>query len=472
LAWRSNLRGAHIAAAGLLVAAVILAVLGLSLPARHEGWHPVIIVALAAVCLALAAVAAAAITTARRVLAGREWAEQDQAERERRQRRISQTERLESLGQLVGGVAHDFNNLLNVIVGYTDFAAGQLADLAKTDDRLSSAQADIEQVRGAAQQASWLTRQLMTFARHDVNQPEMLDLNDSIRDAEPLLRRALGEKIDLVMSPGTGLRPVHADRGQLKQVLVNLAANARDAMPAGGKLTVDTSNTDVGQADTDGKPGLQPGRYVRLEVSDTGTGMDGATLERAFEPFFSTKPRGHGTGLGLATVYGIITQAGGSVDIHSEPGLGTAVCALLPAAPEQASRRVRQGTSAGGQGETILLVEDEESLRELARRILCRNGYKVSVAATGPDAVRRACDPGEPIDLLLTDVIMPEMLGHQVAARVREVRPAVPVLYMSGYGQAVLATQEAGGRADILDKPFTEPGLLARVRQALDQDGS
>jgi signal transduction histidine kinase/ActR/RegA family two-component response regulator len=467
------LRAAYFAAAALLAAAIALLILGLTVTSGRGGWRGLVVVALAVICLLLAGVAVAAITTAREALAGWDSAQQSAAEREQLQRRLRQSERLESLGQLVGGVAHDFNNLLNVIVGYTDFAAGQLADLAKSDDRLTSAQADIEQVRGAAQQASWLTRQLLTFARHDVSQPEALDLNDSVRDAEQLMRRALGEHIDLIMTPGDGLLPVQADRDQLKQVLVNLAANARDAMPTGGKLTIDTSNTDVDRAYAQSVPDLRPGQYVRLRVCDTGSGMDSATLDRAFEPFFTTKPKGHGTGLGLATVYGIITQAGGSVDIHSEPGLGTTVSALLPAAPAQAGCKLAaRPATARGRGETILLVEDEESLRELAHRILSRNGYRVCVTATGSDAISRAADPGQVIDLLLTDVIMPEMLGNQVAGRVREARPELPVLFMSGYGQAVLASQPAtGGRTDILDKPFTETDLLARVRQALDRRG-
>jgi CheY-like chemotaxis protein len=333
---------------------------------------------------------------------------------------------------------------------------------------------DIEQVRVAARQAARLTRQLLTFARHEVKRPEVLDLNEAVHAAGQLLRRTLGEHIELTIAAEPALWRVKADRGQLEQILVNLAVNARDAMPGGGRLSIDTGNTEVDAAYVARKPGLAPGRYARIRVSDTGTGMDRATAERVFEPFFSTKPKGRGTGLGLATVYGIVTGTGGSIEIYSEPGLGTTVSVLLPATEEAAgpdaipAAPAVAGNDQRGHGETILLVEDEESLRELTGRILTRSGYQVCAVGGGSEAVRRASDPAQPINLLLTDVIMPEMLGNEVAARVGAVRPGVPALFMSGYAQPILDTHGIPPpQFDILEKPFTEATLLSRVRQAL-----
>jgi PAS domain S-box-containing protein len=395
------------------------------------------------------------------------------AEEERAERRMQQSQRLESLGQLVGGVAHDFNNLLNIIQGYADDAAEQLqsiADVWLTPDLPD----DIEQVRVAAQQAIRLTRQLLTFARHEVTRPEVLDLNESVRGAGQLLRRTLGEHIELAITTEPGLWRVKADRGQLEQVLVNLAVNARDAMPDGGRLVIDTANTKVDEAYATSRAKLTPGRYARLRVSDSGTGMDRATAERVFEPFFSTKPKGRGTGLGLATVYGVVTGAGGSIEIYSEVGLGTTVSVLLPATDEDAAPAADPavlGDDAHGRGETILLVEDEDSLRKLTNRILTHAGYVVCAAASGADAVRVAGDPAQLIDLLLTDVVMPEMLGNEVAARVGAARPGLPALFMSGYAQAIL---DAHGvpepRYDIMEKPFTKAALLSRVRQAISRN--
>jgi PAS domain S-box-containing protein len=397
-----------------------------------------------------------------------------EAERERAARRQQQVQRLESLGQLVGGVAHDFNNLLNVIQGYADFTAEQIGALAEADERLRPAAEDIEQVRSAAQKAARLTRQLLTFARHDVVRPEVLDLNDSVNGAGEMLHRTLGEHIELIISAEPGLWRIRADRGQLEQVLVNLAVNARDAMPGGGRLTINTRNVEVDPAIADHygvRPGLKPGRYVRMQVADTGIGMDSATAERVFEPFFTTKPKGHGTGLGLATVYGIVTQAGGSIDLYSEPGLGTTISVLLPATGEDAlpeRAAARPGGDLSGHGETILLVEDEESLREMTRRMLAGNGYQVIAADSAEDAVRLAADPETDIDLLLSDMIMPGMFGNEVAARVRAVHPAVPVLFMSGYAEPILDAQGmTAGDLDLMEKPFTEVTLLTRVRRAI-----
>ena len=394
-----------------------------------------------------------------------------EAEHARVERRLQQSERLESLGQLVGGVAHDFNNMLNVITGYADLVTEQVTSLAGEDPRMDAVLADVEQVRVAAEGAVRLTRQLLIFARRDVMHPEVLDVNSIIGGVGQLLQRTLGEHIRLTVTADPGLWPVMADRGQLEQVLVNLAINASDAMPGGGKITIDTGNIVADQAYAASRPGMRPGSFVRLRVSDTGTGMSRQVLARVFEPFYSTKARGRGTGLGLATVYGIVTQAGGYVQIYSEPGFGTTVTVMLPASPAAAGPIAGPPAAAParGRGETILLVEDEPSLWQLASRILTRSGYQVCPAASPADALREASDLRQPIDLLLTDVVMPDMLGNEVAARVRASRPGLPVLYMSGYAQTVLDAQGAlDAHVDLLEKPFSEITVLSRVRQAID----
>jgi PAS domain S-box-containing protein len=402
------------------------------------------------------------------------------SERERLNRRQQQSQRLESLGQLIGGVAHDFNNLLNVISGYADFTAEQLESLSGDDQRLVPVREDVEQVRTAAQQAIRVTRQLLTFARSDSVNREVLDLNEVVRSAGQLLDRSLGEQIELVIAADQDLWPVEGDRGQFEQVLVNLAVNARDAMPGGGRLTIATGNTEVDEVYAEQRPHLDRGSYARLTVSDTGTGMDAATIERVFEPFFSTKPRARGTGLGLATVYGIVSGLGGTIDIYSEVGLGTTINVLLPVT----ARPLTPGTSqsgtapvralteadARGQDETILLVEDEESLRTMASRLLARNGYQVVEASDGPGALRRAADPAERIDLLVTDMVMPGMLGNEVVDRVRAIRPGLPAVFITGYAQQVLDFHGIPApELDIVQKPFTELALLTGIRRALSR---
>jgi hypothetical protein len=394
-----------------------------------------------------------------------------QAERERLEAQLHQSQRLESLGHLAGGVAHDFNNLLAVILNYTAFVAEQVSAAAKTgDEEWEAAQRDIEQVERAAERATRLTHQLLAFGRREVVRPEVLNLNQVVGEIEQLLRRTIGEHIELVTALDPDLWPVLADPGQIEQVLVNLAVNARDAMPAGGKLSIDTENTLVDPAYAAARPGLQPGRYVRLRVADTGTGMDRDTLARVFEPFFTTKPKGEGAGLGLATVYGIITQAQGHAQIYSEPGLGTTFTALLPVTTElPAPVEVPAPVQRALGGETVLVVEDEDAMREVTRRILARNGYQVITAATGAEALQLARHHSTDIDLLVTDVVMPQMLGKEVAEKIRRLRPAIRVLYMSGYAHPVLASQ---GTLDpgvtLIEKPFSEPTLLDKVREVLD----
>jgi PAS domain S-box-containing protein len=395
-----------------------------------------------------------------------------EAESMRYEGRLAQSKRLESLGQLVGGVAHDFNNLLNIILGYTGFISDQVTATAEGDERWRHTLDDIQQIQGAAERAARLTHQLLAFGRREVIRPEVLSLNDIVAGVEPLLRRTVGEHIDLVTSLDADLWSVLADRGHLEQVLVNLVVNARDALPGGGKLAIDTANVLVDEAYAAHRPGLAPGRYARLRVSDTGTGMDSETLARVFEPFFTTKPTGQGTGLGLATVYGLITQAGGHPELYSEPGLGTTFSGLLPATEETAETVRRPEASSVGptHGETVLVVEDEPSLRDMVDRILTRHGYSVRNATTADDALQQAGNLDQPVDLLLTDVVMPVMLGREVAARVQAIRPDTPVLYMSGYAQDLLDAQGTlEPDADLLEKPFTEDGLVRKVREVLDR---
>jgi PAS domain S-box-containing protein len=397
----------------------------------------------------------------------------DITERKHLEQQLQQAQRLESLGQLAGGVAHDFNNLLGVILNYASFVKEQVATAAQgTDgDRWRAVREDIDQVQLAADRAAGLTRQLLAFARRDVAQPQVLDINGVVSGLEPMLQRTLGEHVHLVVSLAADPWPVLIDPGQLEQTLVNLAINARDAMPAGGGLTIDTQNTEVDAAFAATRPDLATGRYVRLRVSDTGTGMDEAIAQQAFEPFFTTKPKGEGTGLGLATVYGVITQAGGRVQIYSEPGQGTTITVLLPATEATATALKTEIPAIQLSGtETVLMVEDEAALLEVTKRLLLRNGYTVLSASGGAAAIKIAQEHDGRIDILITDVIMPEMMGPEVAQQVVRLRPDIRVLYISGYAQPVLGHQ---GTLDpglaLVEKPFTEAELLTSVRQVLQQ---
>jgi len=394
------------------------------------------------------------------------------AERERIEAQLQQSQRLESLGQLAGGVAHDFNNLLAAILNFSAFVAEELGVLASEGhaERYDQILDDVGQISRAADRATELTHQLLAFGRREVVAPRVLDLNHVVVEVEQLLHRTIGEHVELVTSLGDDLWRIRADPGQLGQVLMNLAVNGRDAMPGGGILTIETGNLFVDDAYAAGMPGLLAGRHVRIAVSDTGQGMSKDVKERAFEPFFSTKPKGEGTGLGLATVYGIVTQAEGHAHIYSEPGFGTTITALFPATDEHAlepEARTR-GVHARG-GETILVVEDEALLRTVTERILNRNSYRVLLAATGADALELVEKYDGTIHLLLSDVVMPQMLGKEVASRISELRPGIKVLYMSGYAQPVLASQ---GTLDpgvvLLGKPFTESELLSKLREVLD----
>jgi len=395
-----------------------------------------------------------------------------EAAQERFESQMHQSRRLESLGQLAGGVAHDFNNLLGIILNYIAFVAEEVAKESPdgSDPRWRAVVEDLEQARRAAERGAQLTRQLLAVGRCEVVCPEVVDLSAVVLGVESLLRRAVGEDVDVRTSLAPDLADVLVDPGQIEQVLVNLTVNARDAMPGGGTLSIDTDNVVVDADHWVRRPGLTLGPHVRLRVSDTGVGMARHVVERAFEPFFTTKPSGVGTGLGLATVYGIINKAGGDAQIYSEPGIGTTISVLLPVTDVPASAvTVVDERDAAARGETILVMEDEDAMRELTARILERHGYRVVSVGRGADAITAAARHPGSIDLLLTDVVMPQMLGRELAEQIVAARPGVRVLFMSGCAHCVLAS---GGTLDLgtahLDKPFTRSVLLAKVREILD----
>ncbi len=400
------------------------------------------------------------------MVAVRDISDRAESEREKAlQEQLNQSRRLESVGQLAGGIAHDFNNILGVILNYAEFVGEELAD----DSR---AREDVEEIRRAAERAAALTRQLLIFSRREVVNPESLDLGEVVLGLENLLHRALGERVELTTQFEPGLLPVEADPGQIEQVLVNLAVNARDAMPDGGRLVIEVENAELDEEYAYMHPDTDPGTYVRVKVSDTGVGMAAETIERAFEPFFTTKGKGEGTGLGLATVYGIVTGAGGRVDIYSEPGMGTTVKVHLPASPDGAPRAGRDEVKErpNGNGEVVLVVEDEPDVRRMAERILTKAGYSVIGTAEGEEGLAVCRGQDQQIDLLLTDVIMPGMLGTELVERAKALRPELGVIFMSGYSHNVLAPEALAeqGRTAFIEKPFNSGELLREVRDLLD----
>jgi PAS domain S-box-containing protein len=384
--------------------------------------------------------------------------------RANREARIAQSRRLESLGQLAGGVAHDFNNLLGVILNYAEFVADEL-------EEGTTAHTDVVEIRKAAERATELTRQLLIFSRRETVKPAPVDLNEVVRDIERLLRRTLGEHVELVVDLHRDLPAVLADPGRVEQVLVNLAVNARDAMPDGGRLQIETSEVELDRNFLQEHPDISPGRYVRLTVADTGSGMEPEVAARAFEPFFSTKRKGEGTGLGLATVYGIVTGAGGQISLYSEPGEGTvfrvhlpAVDSTVPAGPGE------RAVALTGRGESVLLVEDEDTVRALAQRILTEGGYRVTATSGGREALRLLEDPRREFDLLISDVVMPGMRGVELARRAEGLRPELPVLMMSGYTTPLdEEDRKAIAESPLLEKPFSRRDLLGEVRALLDR---
>ncbi len=388
-------------------------------------------------------------------------AEQENA---RLEHQLRQTERLDSLGHLAGGVAHDFNNLLAVVTGY----CGMLAEALPPDDEL---QDDVEGIRKAAERGAVLTRQLLIFSRLEPSRPEVVDLTTVAAATRDLLSRTLGEDIEFVLQPDARPAAVTVDRAKMEQVLVNLIVNARAAMPTGGRITIRTENLDLaGRADISPDVAGVGRHVVALSVTDDGSGMEPEVMRRAFEPFFTTRPRGQGTGLGLATAYGVITDAGGHIALESEPGRGTTVRIHLPAAARDTPDARPAGDDVRrGAGERVLLVEDEDAVREVVLRILTRSGYRVRDVGSPIEALKIFTAGPDEFDVLLTDVVMPGMYGTQLATALREIRPDLPVLFMSGY-----TTGPAPGGAELpsdgslLHKPFDRHSLLAALHRVTD----
>jgi len=391
---------------------------------------------------------------------------EDVTERRALEQQLQQSQKMEAVGRLAGGIAHDFNNLLMVISGYSEF----LLDRLGPDPALRG---PAQEIAGASQRASSLTRQLLAFSRKQMLAPKILDLNEVVTENLKLLTRVIGEDIDLVMVPAAVLGSVRADAGQIDQVIMNLAVNARDAMPTGGKLTIETSNVSLDEEYARFHAPLRPGDYVMLSISDSGQGMDSETQSHIFEPFFTTKGT-KGTGLGLSTVYGIVKQSGGYIWVSSEAGKGTTFKIYFPRVAERAETVAQVVSSEEAVltepgTETILLAEDEANLRYLARQFLEKQGYKVIEAADGAAAMQIAVAHEGVIHLLLTDVIMPGMNGRELAQRISEIRPQTKVLYMSGYTENVIGhdgTLDAG--VSLLQKPFTLRDLKSKVREVLD----
>ncbi|MCU1428934.1 MAG: putative Two-component hybrid sensor and regulator [Actinomycetia bacterium] len=402
---------------------------------------------------------------------------EDVTEHARMERQLSHTQRMESLGELAGGVAHDFNNLLTVIRNYaafTEATATAAAAKGERDPRWAEVRSDVGEVIRAADRATDLTRQLLAFARRELVQPEVLDVSEVITDVERLLQSSIGKLIDLHATVAADTWRIVADPGHVEQVLLNLAVNARDAMPDGGRLAIAADNIQVDANYAERHHGVEPGAYMRLRVSDTGSGMSRETVERAFEPFFTTKPAGLGTGLGLATVYGIVRQAAGHVQISSEVGAGTTITVLFPATDEPvAAVPIAMVPADAGHDEMILIAEDADEIRTVVDRILTSNGYNVLVAANGAEAVDVAAGYTDDIHLLLTDLVMPDVSGHQAAETITAARPSTRVLYMSGHAHPRADPSAASTDiVDLLEKPFSADDLLAKVRATLDATSS
>jgi signal transduction histidine kinase/ActR/RegA family two-component response regulator len=387
----------------------------------------------------------------------------DVTEQRRLESQLRQAQKMEAVGQLAGGVAHDFNNLLTAVVGHANLALEDLPD----DHRVRE---DVMEILKAGERAAGLTRQLLAFSRRQVMQPEVIAVNDVISGVEKLLRRLIGEQIHIVLDLAASTDAVKVDPGQLEQVLINLAVNARDAMPDGGTLTLATTNVDLDEAYAHQHPGVGPGRYVMIAVTDTGTGMDAQTQTHLFEPFFTTKPAGKGTGLGLATVYGIVKQSGGFIYVYSEHGRGATFKVYLPATTEKPSTeapRIEPARARGGT-ETILVVEDNPHVQAIARRVLAKLGYRVLAASSGEEALAVLNTGDARVDLVMSDVIMPGMTGPELCRQLSVRYPGLRVLFTSGYSNDAIVRHgvlEPGTM--FIEKPYAPPALARKVREAL-----
>jgi hypothetical protein len=386
----------------------------------------------------------------------------DVSRRRQLEEQLTQSQKMEAVGRLAGGVAGDFNNVLTVITGYSELLRVEIS-------AGSPLRRFADEILYAAERAAALTRQLLAFSHGQTAQPKLLDLNAILAAMEPMLRRLLGENIDLITLGGTNLGKVKADPGQIEQIIVNLAANARDAMPNGGKLVLETANVDLDDVQSSKKIGIPPGSYVMLAVSDTGVGMDAETRSRVFEPFFTTKEPGKGSGLGLSTAYGMVKQSQGHITVYTQLGCGTIFEIYLPRVTEvpagvPVTRKL--GTPKGS--ETILLVDDEEGVRKLVHAILHGNGYTVIEAANGSAALAAFEKNAHKVDMVLTDVVMPQMNGFELGERLLESNPELKVLFMSGYRDHPIARPEGEPNRAFLHKPFTPDGLLGKVREVLD----
>jgi len=378
----------------------------------------------------------------------------------RLEEQLRQAQKMESVGMLAGGIAHDFNNLLTIISGYSHMMAASLS----SDDRNRSA---AEQVIKASDRAAALTKQLLSFSRRQVAQTSVLDLNSVVQGMLPMLNRIIGEHIRLRIAPGPQLGRIRADSGEIEQIIMNLVVNARDAMPNGGNLWIETGNTELDQLYMARHMEARPGRYVMLAVTDSGIGMDVATREKIFEPFFTTKDEAHGTGLGLSMVYGIAKRARGAIDVYSEPGKGTSVKVYLPRAEGSEPLPLPETVQVARGTETVLLVEDEEAVRNIVKAALEAQGYHLLVAASGAEALHLAQAHEGPIDLMITDVVLPELNGKEVARRLHKKRRETVVLFMSGYTDVTL-NDTPGSRIHFIGKPFTPASLNRKVRELLD----
>ncbi len=387
----------------------------------------------------------------------------DITERKHLEHQFLQAQKMEAVGRLAGGIAHDFNNLLTAIIGYSQMSLARL----HSQDPMRK---DLEEVESAGQRAAALTGQLLAFSRKQVVQPQVLALNTVVTDLTKMLQRLIGEDVELETSLDPDAWHVKVDRGQIEQIIMNLAVNSRDAMPEGGKLTIETSNVQLDEDYASGHIDASPGPHVMLAIADTGSGMDKETESRIFEPFFTTKEQGRGTGLGLSTVYGIVKQSGGSIGVYSEPGRGTTFKVYLPRVEESVDTKAGKLQDDCARGtETVLLVEDSDTVRKLASKLLEEDGYTVLEASSGDDGWQISEQHNGPIDLLLTDMVMPGTSGREIAQRLTVRRPRMRVLYMSGYtDDAIVRHRVLDATAPFIQKPFTRDALIRKVREVLD----